>query len=66
MLKNVNIRTVSASSGLRFLRHWMNGSETTMGFAVKAASKRINKTRNRSSRIVWQRISTGWSSTKIK
>ena len=24
------------SSRLRFLRHWMNGSETTMGFAVKA------------------------------
>ena len=26
----------SASSGLRFLCHWMNGSETTMGSAVKA------------------------------
>ena len=36
MLKNVNIRTVSASSRLQFLCHWMNGSETTIGFAVKA------------------------------
>ena len=35
-LKNVNIRTVSASSGLWFRRHWMNTSATTMGFAVKA------------------------------
>ena len=33
-LKNVNIRTVTASSGLRLLRHWMNGSETTMGESV--------------------------------
>ena len=35
-LKNVNICTVSASSGLQFLCHWMNGSEITMGFPVKA------------------------------
>ena len=32
--QNVNIRTIMASSGLRLLRHWMNGSETTMGETV--------------------------------
>ena len=32
----VNIRTVSASSGLWFLRHWMNASANAMAFVVKA------------------------------
>ena len=30
----MNICIVSASSGLQFLRHWMNAGETTIGFAL--------------------------------